>query len=245
MTPHDAAALVQSHQEHRDLYLSPRVFELEQQCLWASSWLFVGHGSQVPAARGFLRPALAGPPRAPHPFRLRCDRGRGGCRGEREGDRESHAEASGERERDRRSHPQAFSERERDRRSHSEAFRRRHRPISTLSRAAVRPERTHSTRKPVMPDPILTNPPLDPNSAADPQDASREPDLNAAALRVSVDVEGVREDDLETINLDPGAVVTTILGSKRKFEPFFPMLETMPGLDIYPERGRAGCIRTP
>lgn len=96
-----------------------------------------------------------------------------------------------------------------------------------------------------MPDPILTNPPLDPNTAADPQDASREPDLNAAALRVSVDVEGVREDDLETINLDPGAVVTTILGSKRKFEPFFPMLETMPGLDIYPERGRAGCIRTP
>jgi benzoate/toluate 1,2-dioxygenase alpha subunit len=49
MTPHDAAALVQPHQVHRDLYLSPRVFELEQQCLWASSWLFVGHDSQVPA----------------------------------------------------------------------------------------------------------------------------------------------------------------------------------------------------
>lgn len=62
MTPHDAAALVQPHQVHRDLYLSPRVFELEQQCLWASSWLFVGHDSQVPAAGDFISTDLAGQP---------------------------------------------------------------------------------------------------------------------------------------------------------------------------------------
>jgi nitrite reductase/ring-hydroxylating ferredoxin subunit len=62
MTPHDAAALVQPQQVHRDLYLSPRVFELEQQCLWAASWLFVGHDSQVPAAGDYITTDLAGQP---------------------------------------------------------------------------------------------------------------------------------------------------------------------------------------
>ena len=50
MTPQQAAALVQPGQVHRDLYLSDAVFELERQRVWARSWLFVGHDSQVPQA---------------------------------------------------------------------------------------------------------------------------------------------------------------------------------------------------
>jgi phenylpropionate dioxygenase-like ring-hydroxylating dioxygenase large terminal subunit len=62
MTPHDAAALVRPHQVHRDLYLSPRIFELEQQCLWPVSWLFVGHDSQVPRPGDYIATDLAGQP---------------------------------------------------------------------------------------------------------------------------------------------------------------------------------------
>ena len=62
MTPHEAAALVQPHQVHRDLYLSPEVFALEQQHLWGRSWLFVGHDSQVPAAGDYTTCTLAGQP---------------------------------------------------------------------------------------------------------------------------------------------------------------------------------------
>lgn len=62
MTPQDAAALVQPHQVHRDLYLSPEVFALEQQHLWGGSWLFVGHDSQVPAAGDYTTSMLAGQP---------------------------------------------------------------------------------------------------------------------------------------------------------------------------------------
>ena len=62
MTPQDAAALVQANQVHRDLYLSPEVFALEQQHLWGGSWLFVGHDSQVPAAGDYTTSVLAGQP---------------------------------------------------------------------------------------------------------------------------------------------------------------------------------------
>lgn len=62
MTPQDAAALVQPHQVHRDIYLSPEVFALEQQHLWGRSWLFVGHDSQVPAAGDYTTCVLAGQP---------------------------------------------------------------------------------------------------------------------------------------------------------------------------------------
>ncbi|WP_088279188.1 aromatic ring-hydroxylating dioxygenase subunit alpha [Ideonella sp. A 288] len=61
MTP-DASALVQPAQVHRDLYTSPAIFALEMQRLWAGSWLFVGHDSQVPAAGDFVTTDLAGQP---------------------------------------------------------------------------------------------------------------------------------------------------------------------------------------
>lgn len=62
MTPREAATLVQPAQLHRDIYLSPEVFALEQQHLWAAAWLFVGHDSQVPNAGDFITADLAGQP---------------------------------------------------------------------------------------------------------------------------------------------------------------------------------------
>ncbi|MBL8340711.1 MAG: Rieske 2Fe-2S domain-containing protein [Rubrivivax sp.] len=62
MTPRDAAALVQPAQLHRDIYLNPKVFALEQRHLWAAAWLFVGHDSQVPQAGDFITTHLAGQP---------------------------------------------------------------------------------------------------------------------------------------------------------------------------------------
>ena len=60
----DAAvrALVQPHQVHRDLYLDPELFALETQRLWARTWLYVGHTSQVPEAGDFITVQLAGQP---------------------------------------------------------------------------------------------------------------------------------------------------------------------------------------
>ena len=60
MNEFDPATLVQAEQVHRDLYLSPDIFTLEMQRLWARAWLFVGHDSQVPKA-GPATPAAAKP----------------------------------------------------------------------------------------------------------------------------------------------------------------------------------------
>ena len=48
------AALVQPHQVHRDLYLDAELFALEMQRLWARTWLYVGHTSQVPQVGDFI-----------------------------------------------------------------------------------------------------------------------------------------------------------------------------------------------
>jgi phenylpropionate dioxygenase-like ring-hydroxylating dioxygenase large terminal subunit len=62
MTPQAAAALVQPHQVHRDIYLSDEVFALEMRELWPRSWLFVGHASQVPRAGNFATALLGDQP---------------------------------------------------------------------------------------------------------------------------------------------------------------------------------------
>lgn len=62
MTPQQAAALVQAGQVHRDLYLSPQVFELERRHVFGRSWLFVGHDSQTPLPGDFITADLAGQP---------------------------------------------------------------------------------------------------------------------------------------------------------------------------------------
>jgi nitrite reductase/ring-hydroxylating ferredoxin subunit len=56
------AALVQPHQVHCDLYLDEDLFALEMQRLWARSWLYVGHASQVPQPGDFITAQLGTQP---------------------------------------------------------------------------------------------------------------------------------------------------------------------------------------
>ena len=58
----DPQALVQPHQVHRSLYLDARLFALEMQLVWARSWLFVGHASQVPQPGDFITTQLGAQP---------------------------------------------------------------------------------------------------------------------------------------------------------------------------------------
>ena len=58
----DTATLVQPHQVHRDIYTSPTLFDIERQRLWARSWLFAGHDSQVPQAGDYITTELNGQP---------------------------------------------------------------------------------------------------------------------------------------------------------------------------------------
>ena len=61
-TRFDPWALVQADQVHRDLYLREDIFALEMERLWARSWLFVGHDSQVPQPGDVYATTLAGQP---------------------------------------------------------------------------------------------------------------------------------------------------------------------------------------
>jgi phenylpropionate dioxygenase-like ring-hydroxylating dioxygenase large terminal subunit len=60
--PDAIRALVQEDRVHRDLYLSEELFALEQERLFARTWLYVGHASQVPNAGDFWSLELAGRP---------------------------------------------------------------------------------------------------------------------------------------------------------------------------------------
>lgn len=62
MSPQQAAALVQPLQVHRDIYLSEAVFALEMRRIWARSWLYVAHESQVIEAGSYLTLTLAAQP---------------------------------------------------------------------------------------------------------------------------------------------------------------------------------------
>jgi benzoate/toluate 1,2-dioxygenase subunit alpha len=46
--PQAVAALVRNAEVHRDCYISDEVFALEMQHLFANTWVYVGHASQVP-----------------------------------------------------------------------------------------------------------------------------------------------------------------------------------------------------
>jgi len=52
--------LVRDGQVHRDAYLSDEVFDLERERLFARSWLYVGHESQVPRHGDYVTVDLAG-----------------------------------------------------------------------------------------------------------------------------------------------------------------------------------------
>ncbi len=55
-------ALVRDDAVHRDVYLSPVLFDLEMERLWRSAWIYVGHDSQVPNTGDFLSVNIARQP---------------------------------------------------------------------------------------------------------------------------------------------------------------------------------------
>jgi len=55
-------ALVRDDEVHRDIYIDPELFALEQQRLWRGSWVFLGHDSQVPTAGDYFTVDIAGQP---------------------------------------------------------------------------------------------------------------------------------------------------------------------------------------
>ena len=60
--PDAVSALVQPDRVHRDLYISPELFELEQEHFFANTWNYIGHDSQIPAAGDYFTFELAGRP---------------------------------------------------------------------------------------------------------------------------------------------------------------------------------------
>lgn len=54
--------LVQPDRVHADVYLSDELFELEKERLFARTWQYVGHVSQVPKAGDYLSLEIAGEP---------------------------------------------------------------------------------------------------------------------------------------------------------------------------------------
>ena len=61
----DAGALkrlVEDGRVHRDLYTDAEVFQLEMERLWARTWIYVGHASQIPNAGDFLTLDVAAQP---------------------------------------------------------------------------------------------------------------------------------------------------------------------------------------
>lgn len=60
--PQAIAALVQPERVHRDLYIHPEIFELEQEHFFANTWSYVGHDSQIPKAGDYLTVNIAGKP---------------------------------------------------------------------------------------------------------------------------------------------------------------------------------------
>lgn len=51
--------LVQPDQVHRDVYLDQELFELEMERLWARTWVYVGHASQIPKPGDYITADIA------------------------------------------------------------------------------------------------------------------------------------------------------------------------------------------
>ena len=62
MNRKDILDLVQDDRVHRDLYLSPALFALEQRHFFANTWNYIGHASQVPAVGDYVAVDIAGRP---------------------------------------------------------------------------------------------------------------------------------------------------------------------------------------
>ncbi len=55
-------SLVRGGEVHRDVYLSPELFDLEMERLWHRAWIYVGHDSQVPKTGDYHTAEIAGQP---------------------------------------------------------------------------------------------------------------------------------------------------------------------------------------
>ncbi len=60
--PEAVKALVRPDMVHRDLYISPEIYALEQQHFFANTWNYVGHDSQVPQRGDYITVEIAGKP---------------------------------------------------------------------------------------------------------------------------------------------------------------------------------------
>jgi len=60
--PQDIRKLVEPDRVHRDVYLSPELFALEQQHFFANTWTFVAHASQLPQPGDYITLDIAGRP---------------------------------------------------------------------------------------------------------------------------------------------------------------------------------------
>ena len=60
--PQALERLIEVDRVHRDVYTDPEVFQLEMERLWARTWIYVGHGSQVPSAGDFITLDIAAKP---------------------------------------------------------------------------------------------------------------------------------------------------------------------------------------
>lgn len=60
--PDAVAALVQEAQVHRDCYIDQEIFELEMEHLFANTWVYVGHASQVPKPGDFYTTTVGDQP---------------------------------------------------------------------------------------------------------------------------------------------------------------------------------------
>jgi benzoate/toluate 1,2-dioxygenase subunit alpha len=56
------AALVRETEVHRDLYVDPEVFALEMEHLFANTWIYVGHESQVPRKGDYFSTTIGDQP---------------------------------------------------------------------------------------------------------------------------------------------------------------------------------------
>jgi benzoate/toluate 1,2-dioxygenase alpha subunit len=52
--PAAVAALIRPKEVHRDVYISPEIFDLEMEHLFPNTWVYVGHASQVPNPGDYL-----------------------------------------------------------------------------------------------------------------------------------------------------------------------------------------------
>jgi benzoate/toluate 1,2-dioxygenase subunit alpha len=60
--PAALAALVTDTQIHKDCYISDEIFALEMERLFANTWVYVGHASQVPSAGDFYATTIGDQP---------------------------------------------------------------------------------------------------------------------------------------------------------------------------------------